>query len=70
MKRKWMTRKISRENDDKKMFDREFWKNAGHETRFAAAWEMVRESFLFKGITDVGEQGLQRSVQHIQRRKS
>ena len=57
--------KISEPND----FDRVFWKDAGHEARFAAAAEMVLESELFRG-KNVSESRLQRTVQHIKRRKS
>ncbi|MCK4762709.1 MAG: hypothetical protein KAW12_10980 [Candidatus Aminicenantes bacterium] len=65
-----VTRKIRRGSDDKKEFDREFWKNAGAEAKFAAAWEMVNEHLLIRGKKDAGQQRLQRSVQNIKRRKS
>jgi hypothetical protein len=55
--------------EDDGAFDRMFWQRAGAEARFAAAWEMVAEAELFRGH-DGGECRLQRSVQHIQRRKS
>ena len=47
-------------------FDREFWRRAGHEARFAAAWEMVQEVNLIRG-RDADESRLQRSVEHLQR---
>lgn len=56
---------VRREEQDE--FDRQFWREAGHEARFAAAWEMVAEAELFRG-KDAGELRLQRSVQTIQRR--
>ena len=61
-------RMVSRKEEDG-TFDRSFWRRAGAEARFAAAWEMVAEAELFRG-NDGGECRLQRSVQHIQRRKS
>jgi hypothetical protein len=63
-----ITRKILRSQGDESEFDHAFWKNAGHEARFAAAWEMVDEVALIRGEKDAGQPGLQRSVQHIQRR--
>ncbi len=67
-KRVFITRKIRRGVNEEKDFDREFWKKAGHEARFAAAWEMVNEFYLIRGNKDVGEQRLQRSIQNIKRR--
>lgn len=61
-------RMIRRDADDGS-FDHDFWRDAGAETRFAAAWEMVAEARLFKGLNG-SEPRLQRSVQHIQRRTS
>jgi hypothetical protein len=43
-------------------FDRTFWARAGHEARFAAAWEMVQEISLFRGQKDAIQSRLQRSV--------
>jgi hypothetical protein len=63
-----IAKKINRSEHDKSQFDREFWKNAGHEARFSAAWEMVNEVRLFKGQKDVGESRLQRSIEHVIRR--
>lgn len=56
-----------RGSDDERKFNEEFWRSAGSEGRFAAAWEMVEEAVLFKGH-DASESRLQRSVQCIQRR--
>jgi hypothetical protein len=50
-------------------FDLEFWRKAGHEARFAAAWQMVSEVSAIRG-EEVGESRLQRSVQSIQRQRS
>ncbi len=62
-------RMVRRGSPEEKAFDRQFWQNAGHEARFAAAWEMVSEVGSFRGESDGGQSGLQRSVQNIQRRK-
>ncbi|MEI6421347.1 MAG: hypothetical protein WCP55_03955 [Lentisphaerota bacterium] len=34
---------------DERSFDREFWKNAGPEAIFSAAWEMTAEVPLIRG---------------------
>lgn len=52
---------------DERRFDAEFWRNAGHEARFAAAWQMIAEAQLFKGA-DGRQPRLQRSVQALVRR--
>lgn len=70
MQRKIVGRKIRRSLDDESQFDREFWKQAGHEARFAATWEMVDQVSLIRGGKRVSQSGLQRSVQNIQRRTS
>lgn len=49
-------------------FDREFWKEAGHEARFAAAAEMVIEAELFRG-KNAGELRLKRNIENIKRIK-
>jgi hypothetical protein len=46
--------------------DQEFWRKAGAEGRFSAAWEMVGEVNAIRG-GDGSQPRLQRSVQHIQR---
>jgi len=48
-------------------FDLDFWGKVGHEGRFAAAWEMVIETFLLRG-EDAGQLRLRRSVQGVERR--
>ncbi len=55
--------------DKKDEFDREFWRKAGHEARFAAAWEMVVEVELIRG-KNAAEPRLQRDVLRIKRRGS
>lgn len=49
-------------------FDREFWKQAGHEARFAAAADMVVETELFRG-KNASELKLKRNVEILQRIK-
>lgn len=55
--------------EDSEDFDRIFWQKAGHEERFSAAWEMVREVDLMRG-DNVCQSRLQRTVQQIKWRKS
>ena len=50
-------------------FDREFWRRAGHEARFAAAWDMIAEAQLVRG-KNASQPRLQRSVQTLERRES
>lgn len=47
-------------------FDFKFWQKLGPESRFSAAWIMVKELELIKG-KNVSQQRLQRSVQNIER---
>jgi hypothetical protein len=68
--RKGMIAAMTRRDDPKAIeFDRDFWRMAGHEARFAAAWEMVEEVHYFRGEAGADQQRLQRSVQNIQRRR-
>ena len=69
MKQGIIMERIVRRDMDRGEFDREFWRRAGPEMRFAAAWDMVREAGLFKGRYAVKSR-LQRSVQNIERRTS
>ena len=55
--------------DQQEDFDRAFWRQAGHEARFAAAWEMVAEVERIRG-KNAGEPRLQRSVAVLKRRGS
>ena len=70
MKRVINAKKVRRSSGNVKEFDRDFWKKAGHEARFRAAWEMVNEVRLIRGERNVSQQRLQRSIQSIKRRKS
>ena len=47
-------------------FDLKFWQTRSDAEKFAAAWELVVDSYLIKG-KDVGELRLQRSVERFQR---
>ncbi len=62
-----ITERLVRRGADDGSFDRSFWESVGAEGRFAAAWDMVVEAQLFRGL-DAGESRLQRTVQHIQQR--
>ena len=53
---------------DERSFDREFWKNAGPEAIFSAAWEMTAEVSSIRG-QNVGQSRLQRNIQTIKRRR-
>ena len=41
--------RMTRRDTDRGEFDREFWRRAGAEMRFAATWDMVLEADLFRG---------------------
>jgi hypothetical protein len=56
-----------RGSPEEKEFDRWFWREQGHEGRFAAACEMVDMVDHIRG-REVGDYRLQRSVQTLQRR--
>ncbi|MDX1972914.1 MAG: hypothetical protein SFY68_10325 [Candidatus Sumerlaeia bacterium] len=63
-----VTTKLVKRGEDEKEFDRAFWRDAGVQGRFAAAWDMVKEYHLFKGGT-LDELRFQRSVAVLKRRK-
>ena len=67
-KRTITARLVRRGVDDEKDFDRQFWRDAGHEGRFEAMVEMVDMVPLIRGL-EIGDQRLQRSVQTLQRRR-
>lgn len=48
-----------------KRFDVEFWKKAGAQARFAAAWQMIRDLFKIRG-QHAPKLRLRRSVQNIE----
>ncbi len=53
---------------DERSFDRDFWKKAGTEAIFSAAWEMTAEVSSIRG-QNVGQSRLQRNIQTIKRRR-
>ncbi len=67
-KRRAITGRLIRREEDDRSFDRAFWQRQGSEAIFAAAWEMVQEVRLFRG-PDADESRLDRSVQRIVRRE-
>ncbi len=67
-RKRQITERLVKRGEAEKDFDREFWKKAGTDAKFDAAWEMVVESYLFKG-KDVEELRLQRTVECLKRRK-
>ncbi|MBI5154029.1 hypothetical protein HZA57_02230 [Candidatus Poribacteria bacterium] len=69
MEEREITERLVKRGEAEKDFDREFWRKAGHEARFAAAWQMVIEAALFRG-QDAGELRLQRTVECFKRRGS
>ncbi len=69
MRNRKIVENLCRRGEEAQKFDREFWQSAGAEMRFAAAWQMVVEVDLIRGKPYAGEQRLQRSIQHIQRRR-
>ncbi len=68
MKQRVVMASMVKRGTEERDFDREFWSKVGHEGRFAAAWEMIAEAELIRGKR-VSQSRLQRSVQHILRRK-
>ena len=58
---------VKRGSKEEAEFDRAFWRQAGHEARFAAMWQMVAEVELLKGKKPE-ELRLQRSVAKLIRR--
>lgn len=62
-----MSRVVSREQHSERSFDIEFWQKVGDVGRAAAAWQMVREVQLIRGLS--GElPRLQKSVTRVIRR--
>lgn len=62
-----MARVLRNGAPDDGSFDIEFWRRVGAEGRFAAAWEMVCEAEAIRGVQNVREPRLQRSVLRIER---
>jgi len=69
MRRNVTARFVRRGSADEREFNRDFWQNVSAEKKFAAAFEMLDDYDLIRGSEHAGQSRLQRSVQHIQRRK-
>ena len=67
MGRRVILERLVKRGEDDGSFDREFWRRAGAEARFAAAWEMVAEADLFRG-NDGSECRLDKSVERLKSR--
>ena len=67
-RRRIVTERLARRDADDGSFDRAFWRRAGAEARFAAAWDMVAEVQRMRG-QDVREPRLLRSVARFRRRR-
>ena len=63
-----VTAKLVKRGVEEEEFDQAFWREAGHQARLDAAFDMVKEFYLFRG-EDAGELRLQRSVAVVKRRK-
>ncbi len=66
MKRVWINKAKSFKEAEE--WDRKFWRRAGAQARFAAAFECLKDYFKMKG-KDERSLRLRRSVQNIERRK-
>jgi hypothetical protein len=62
-----ITAKLVRQGEDEFEFNHRFWREAGTEARFEAAWEMVLEARSWKGLSG-DEPRLQRHVLRVERR--
>lgn len=61
--------KTRRGSPEEKQFNIDFWRQISAGEKLAAAWEMVGEITWFRGEKYGGESRLQRSVEHIERRR-
>jgi len=60
--------RIGKVSESDRSFDREFWQRQGSTAIFAAAWEMVVETYRLKNRES--ELLFQRTVESIQRRRT
>jgi hypothetical protein len=60
--------RVGKVSESNRAFDVEFWQRQGSTAIFAAAWQMVVEAHRWKKKSDA-ELELQRSVEHIERRR-
>jgi len=68
-KRQIVAAKARRGSPEEKRFNIDFWRKVSSGEKLAAAWKMVGEIAWFKGQTHGGESRLQRSIEHIERRR-
>lgn len=68
-KRQIVASKTCRGSSEEKQFNIDFWRSVSAGEKLIAAWEMVGEIAWFKGQLHGGESRLQRSIEHIERRK-
>ena len=64
MKRVVMSRVLRAGQSDDGQFDLDFWQRIGPQGIFSAAWDMLKEIHLMRGL-DAGESRLQRSITRI-----
>jgi hypothetical protein len=60
--------RVGKVSESSRAFDVEFWQRQGSTAIFAAAWQMVVDAHRWKKKSDA-ELELQRSVEHIERRR-
>jgi hypothetical protein len=60
--------RVGKVSESNRAFDVEFWQRQGSTAIFAAAWQMVVDAQRWKKKSDA-ELELQRSVEHIERRR-
>jgi hypothetical protein len=60
--------RVGKVSESNRAFDVEFWQRQGSTAIFAAAWQMVVDAHRWKKKSDA-ELELQRSVEHIERRR-
>ncbi len=51
-KRRNITARLIRRDADDRSFDIDFWQSQGAESIFSAAWQMVHDYFLFRGMNE------------------
>ncbi len=64
MRKVWVHK--ARSFEEAREFDERFWRRAGAQARFAAAWSIIEDSFKMRG-KDARQLRLRRSVQNIER---
>jgi hypothetical protein len=65
-KKRIIMERLVRRSECGREFDLEFWDKVGAEGRFAAAWDMVREVMVAKGLSE-RQMRMQRSVESVVR---